>query len=149
MPDYAIYGKCNKEDVRLMIIDESDWSMEKDVSPIPLTEPTNLYEENEYWVECTDGKKTVFIKDEVDEITARGNVDAVLYWTEVFSNDYWEDDSFNSELGFGWTWNGSQWSCTNSTGTGAFVNLLAKTTVSEWTTDFRPGFFKEIGRAHV
>lgn len=143
MSDYAIYGKCNKEDVRLMIIDESTWSMEKDISPIPLTEPTNLYEENEYWVECTTGKKLVFIKDEVDEITAKGDVSAVLYWSAALNTSFWENDtdtfSNNYELGINWSWNGTKWSATNSTGAPALVFLKA---VGSWTTDYRPGFFK-------
>lgn len=143
MADYAIYGKVSNHDNRLVIINESDWSVEKDISPMPLTDSGDFETGNEYWTETTPGKKLVFVRDPEGVVTAEGNVDAVLYWTETLDNTKWENwtavSGTNQQYGVNWSWDGSKWDATNSGGSDVVVYLKS---INTWTDNYRPAYFK-------
>ncbi|RLD66515.1 MAG: hypothetical protein DRI84_04660 [Bacteroidetes bacterium] len=74
MSDYFIKGQSNKASSRLIIIDESDWSVETNVIPLP-----NYNDEfNSYSTVVTNSKKLVLIREADGQVSAYGNLDPIF-----------------------------------------------------------------------
>lgn len=136
MSDYAIYGKISDSSKRLMVINESDWTVESNNITAPLTNLSEFPDNNEYWVECTTGKKVIITRDTDGEIESVGDIDSVLYWSDRTNNTYWQTGTV---AGLTWAWGGSSWSCSNSTGSDHYVPINV---TGSWAEELRFSFYK-------
>jgi hypothetical protein len=85
MSDYKISGLLEDSDATIVVIDESDWSVETSVSS-PTLDEFGRYE----ITGLTAGKKLVFVRRTAGQIKAYGNVEAVAVAEEAPECTGWE-----------------------------------------------------------
>lgn len=134
MSDYVIKGQTSDENGRLVIINESDWTVEVDETPVP----NFVAGLGTYYAEVTNSKKLVFIRKTDGQIKSYGNVDPFLFWDEKTNNTFWENDGLYSPT---LTWNGSAWTGTNSGGTTTTAALKVPVAAT-WADGYKPLYVK-------
>lgn len=134
MSDYVIKGQTSEEDGRIVVIDETDWSVEVDESPIP----NFICANGNYFVEVINSKKLVFLRKSDGEIISYGNVDPIEFWDEKTDDSYWTDNGSTVTL----SWTGSAWEGTNSSGDFAYASIRTPLSDGQWNDGYRPQFAK-------
>jgi len=70
MSDYYITGQCNDPDARLVVLNEADWVVEVDESPLPNYDS----EFGSYLIDVTNSAKLVFVRKQTGEVEGFGAV---------------------------------------------------------------------------
>jgi hypothetical protein len=122
---YKVGGSViGDSDARILIINEADWSVEKNV----LASGIGVYDET-----VTSGSKTIISRDDQGKIEGFGSVVPVSYsvsgWESKFDNNYWEGwygDAGDTKW-LGAAWESAEW----------YYEIHLKA-IGSWATGYRP-----------